>query len=320
MTIKPTVSKFIYSFNYNDYYEGLCSLEVRQVFNQKLKRKHLLSELRIDPSISPFIKSRFEIIRSSNDYSELLEKVKRLEIHSENFKAEYLVLEGDTTDYKERLKKLKDIGYRIEGEPDYIKPKVIYSICFVANTWYFGLLKKHDASWQKHKEKPRLFSNALNMNIAKALVGIASKGDKSRKLLDACCGVGTILLEACMDGFDIEGCDINWKAARNARENLSHYNYTARVHRSDIKDIDKTYDTIIIDLPYNHTTSSDDLVTQNIIQSSAQLTSRLVIVSIEDIKHFIEDVGYEVTDFCTIEKRGKSRFTRSVWVCEKVGN
>jgi tRNA G10 N-methylase Trm11 len=154
------------------------------------------------------------------------------------------------------------------------------------------------------------------MNIAKTLVSIASKENKELSLLDACCGVGTIMLEACIAGFKIEGCDINWKACRNTRQNLAYFNYSAEVYRSDIKDLNLMYDAGIIDLPYNLTTYSDDEITANIIASSAKIASRIVIVSIADICGIITEAGLIIIDYCTVEKSGKGNFARRIWVCE----
>lgn len=317
MTLKTPKHNFIYTFKYDFHHSQLCKLETRQIFDKEEMNKMLFSNIKVDPSISPFIKSRFEIISSSENYSELLLSIKDENLHVEGFKAEYLVLVGDTTPYSERLDQLKDVGYRIEGEPDYNKPSFIYSICKYKNVWYFGLLIKHHTDWHKHKHKPCSFSNSISMTIAKTLVSIASKGNINYKLLDACCGVGTVMLEACCAGFNVEGCDINWKACKHTRENLAHYDYTAKVYRSDIKNLHQKYDAIIIDLPYNLYTLSNDTITLNIIDSTAKLATRIVIVSISDIEAIIKKSGLTITDFCSVEKRGKSKFTRNIWVCEQ---
>ena len=310
-------NNYIYSFRYNYHHSELCKLESKEIFDKEEHNNLLFSDIKVDPSISPFIKSRFEVILSTDDYSQLLENIKEENIHSEGFKAEYLILDGDATGYKERLKQLKDIGYRIEGQPDYYTPTIIYSICYYENTWYFGILTKHNADWQKHNKKPCKFSSSISIEIAKTLVSIASKGVKTNQLLDACCGVGTVMLEACFSGYSIEGCDINWKACKNTRENLAYYNYTARVYHSDIKDFNKKYDAVIIDLPYNLYTHSNDAMTLNIISSVAKLSSRIIIVSISDIEALIKKSGLQVSNFCSIEKRGNSKFTRNIWVCKK---
>ena len=309
--------KYIYTFNYDYNHNDLCKVESKQIFGEEEKNKILFSNIEIDPSISPFIRNRFDIILFSEDYSELLKKIEHKNIHAEGFKAEYLVMDDDATGYGERLNKLKDIGYIIEGEPDYYKPTITYSLCKYNNVWCFGVLIKHNADWQKHKKKPCSFSNSINMDVAKSLVAIATKGNKNNSLLDACCGVGTIMLEACVSGFNVEGCDINFKTVGNTNKNLEYYNYNSYVHYSDIKDLHKKYDAAIIDLPYNLYTYSTDDITFNIIESTAKLTDRIVIVSIADIEDTIKNIGLKITDYCTVEKRGKSKFTRKIWVCEK---
>lgn len=317
MTQETPAYSYIYSFNYNFHHRELCGLESRQIFREEVNNKLLFSNKNVDPSISPFIKSRFEIISSSTVYAELLNKIKEANIHIDDFKVEYLILDGDSTAYKDRLQKLRDIGYQIEGDPDYMAPSIIYSICYYKHTWHFGRLIKNNTHWHKHKTKPFSFSNSINMKIAKALVGIASKGDKNKSLLDACCGVGTVVLEACFSGFNLEGCDINWKAFNYTRKNLAHFNYDAKLHNCDIKDLHKKFDAAIIDLPYNLYSKSNDAISLNIIASAAKLSSRIVIVSIDDIEDLIRKAGLQISDYCTIEKKGNSSFARKLWVCEK---
>jgi tRNA G10 N-methylase Trm11 len=320
LILKTRNHNYLYSFKYDYHHSELCKLESRQLFEVEEKNNLLFSNIKIDPSISPFIKNRLEIISSSENYSELLKNVNKEDIHIEGFKIEYLILDGDPTDFTQRREKLKDVGYCIDGIPDYDTPSITYAICNYQNDWYFGILKKPNADWRKHKKKPHSFSNSISMNIAKTLVSIASIGNKTNELLDACCGVGTVMLEACFSEFKIEGCDINTNACKHTRKNLEHYNYTANVYCSDIKDLDKKYDSIIIDLPYNLYSYSNDSITLNIIESTVKLTERIVIVSISDIEPVIEKLGLKITDSCTVEKRGKSKFTRNIWVCEKKGD
>lgn len=313
----PTKSRHIYTFKYDSHHHELCKLESRHLFNEELKDNLLFSNITVLPSISPFIKNRFQILLNFESYAELINAIKNQNIQEEGFKAEYLVLAGDETNYTERLKKLRDVGMSIEGEPDYYHPSIIYSICHFNNRWYFGVLTKNDTSWHQHKQKPCSFSNSISMYIAKTLVSVASQGVGSRQLLDACCGVGTVMLEACYSQFNIDGCDISSTACEYTKENLAHYNYSAIVFPLDIQGLDKTYDAAIIDLPYNLYAYSDDGITSHIITSTANLTSRIVIVSLSNIQTIIETAGLQIVDFCTVEKRGTSKFTRNIWVCEK---
>ena len=311
------IYKYIYSFNYENNEKELCKLESRYIFNNEEKDKLLFSDKIVEPSSSAFIKRRIEIITFSKDYSVLINSIKKENIHIEGFKVEYLVFEGDTTEYTDRLKRLRDIGYSIEGIHDYYNPTITYALCYYKGTWYFGVLIKNNLDWHKHKQKPYSFSNSISVNIAKALVNIAAKGNKNKKLLDACCGVGTILLEACFAGNDIEGCDINPKICISARENLSYFSYSTDIYNSDIKDISKRYDAAIVDLPYNLFTSATDSDILHIIKSTSEISDRLVIVSTLDIRNIIRNIGFGISDYCSVSKRGKTNFTRKIWVCEK---
>ena len=310
-------NSYIYSFTYDNNESDLCKLESRYIFNKEEKNKLLFSDIKVEPSSSAFIKSRLDIISFSEDYTTLIKEIKKENICIEGFKVEYVVLDGDTTEYPERLKKLKDIGYSIEGNPDYYSPTLTYALCYYNSIWYFGVLFKDNFAWHKHKQKPCSYSNSISMSIAKSLVNIAAKSNKENKLLDACCGVGTIMLEACFAGNNIEGCDINEKICKQVRENLSHFNYTANVYHSDIKDISKRYEAAIIDLPYNLFSYANDNSTSHIIESTAEITDRLVIVSTSDITDLISNSGFRISDCCNVKKMGKTNFTRKIWVCEK---
>ena len=309
-------NKYIYSFRYDTTESMLCKLESRYIFNKEEEHKQLFSNVKIEPSRSAFIKKRLDVISFSTNYAILIDQIIKENIRTDGFKVEYLVLDGDSTRNAERLAKLKDVGYCIDSYPDYHNPTVTYGICTYEDIWYFGVLIKNDFAWQNHKQKPYSYSNSIKQNIAKALVNIAIESKQEVKLLDACCGVGTIMLEACFAGYEIEGCDISWKTCKNARANLSHFNYVGEVHCSDIKNITKLYDAAIIDLPYNLYSQATDDDILHIIKSTSEITNRIVIVSTAEIKNAISRAGLRVVNYCDVSKRGKANFTRRIWVCE----
>lgn len=309
--------KFLYGFSYDKTESELCKLESKNLFENQEKNKLLFSNVKVEPSISAFIKTRLDVILNSKNYDLLIDEIKKKEIHIEGFKVEYIVINGDTTTYPERLSKLKDIGYSIEGDPDYYNPTITYALCYFDHYWYFGVLTKNNYHWKKHKQKPHSYSNSIGINIAKALVNIASGADKAKTIVDACCGAGTIMLEACFAGYNVEGCDVNWKLCKAARLNLAHYNYTAMVYRADVKDVISSYDAAIIDLPYNLLSAATDNDLLHIIRSTVVLSDRLIIVSISDIKNLIEQSGLKIIDQCLVSKKGNTKFARKIWVCEK---
>lgn len=310
-------AKYLYTFNYDRVETDLCKLESRAVFGVEEQNKRLISDIKIEPTISAFIKKRIEIMGYSREFATLLNEIKSKNIKLNDFKVEYVVLPNDDTALEKRKKMLRDLGYCFYGYPNFTSPTSTFGICFHAGYWYFGLVIQTNSDWHKHKKKPRLYSSSISINIAKSLVNIATKADKTKTIIDACCGVGSIMLEACISGYTIEGCDISWKICNDARENLSHFNYTATVYDSDIAEIHKNYDAAIIDLPYSlssHTTEEEIL---HIIQSTARISKRLVIVSTSDISNLLFISGLGVLDKCIVSKRGKVSFSRKIWVCER---
>jgi len=311
------IKKHIYCFGYDKNESALCKLESRTIFKEEEKDKLLFSDTKVNPSSSAFIKKRLDVISFSKEYPSLISQVKEEGICAEGFKVEYVVFDGDTTGYADRLAKLKDIGFSIEGIPDYYSPTITYALCYHEGIWFFGELIKNSFEWHKHKQKPRSYSNSISSSIAKSLVIIAAKANKETLLLDACCGVGTIMLEACFAEYQIEGCDINWKICADARENLAHFSYPAPVYRADVKDISQRYGAAIIDLPYNLLSTVTDTDIIHIIQSAAEITDRLIIVSTSDISGVIHNTGFSIVEHCSVSKKGKRNFARRIWVCEK---
>ncbi len=309
-------SNHLYVFNYSPHEAELCKFEAKYLFTHNIEGKILFSDIKIEPSCSAFIRQRLDIMLVSDDYSGLIDKIKNENLFIEGFKIEYLVLDGDETSYAERLQISRDIGYCIEGNSEYYHPVATYAVCSYKGYWYFAALTKNNADWHKHKQKPYTYSSSIDPVIAKALVNIAAQGNKDKKLIDACCGVGTIVLEACFAGYHIEGCEINKTICGQARENLSHFNYRAGIHHADIKDIRQKYDAAIVDLPYNLFCHADDETLLHIIKSVAKIAQRLVIVSITDISGMISLCGLHLTDHCSIGKMGKTKFARRIWLCE----
>ena len=41
-----------------------------------------------------------------------------------------------------------------------------------------------------------LFSNSLDIRLARTLINIAGENDQTKTMIDPCCGMGTVVLEA----------------------------------------------------------------------------------------------------------------------------
>jgi tRNA G10 N-methylase Trm11 len=132
-------------------------------------------------------------------------------------------------------------------------------------------------------------------------------------IVDPCCGVGTIVIEAASMGLDIKGYEINRKVAASAKENLAFFGVDNAIECSDMHHIQRHFDTSIVDMPYGLFTavSMDEQI--EIIRTARRISDKSVIITFENMEKQITDNGFTVTDRCLASK---GRFTRHITVCE----
>lgn len=309
-------NNYIYNVNYQTNEKELCEIEVRALFDTNLEDKIFFSNKKVDPSISPFLKNRFEIIYKTKTFKEILDLLDANLIESPGFCVKYLDLDTESLRFTEKRELCKEIGLRIWGAPSFDAPKKIFGISKLKEHWYFGVIFETNPTWKIHNSRPYSYSSSLNIVLARVLVNVAGQGDLSKKIIDPCCGVGTVLLEGFYTGHDIQGSDIGIKIAENARENLRHFNYPVNVKTEAIEDINENFDVSIVDLPYGISTKSSELDQMMIIKNAKRISKKVVLVSCTDIRDNILDLGIQITDSCQLLKTENRAFSRYIWVCE----
>jgi tRNA G10 N-methylase Trm11 len=194
------------------------------------------------------------------------------------------------------------------GDFSLYNPKIEFAITVFENNWYFGELKKNDISWQKHLDKPENFSNSLPIRVAKSIVNIATSGDSKVKLVDPCCGVGTVLLEAFNLGYTIDGYDISHRNVEHTKENIKYYNYDISCIQCDIKNIKEHYDAAIIDLPYDLYAKISYQQQYAILKNSYNICDKLVLVTNSDNRKELEEIGYKNIEMSYVIKQQFKRY------------
>lgn len=309
------MKKYLYLINYPTYEKEIALLEIRRVFGLTTDLKSFISEKSISPSDSAFIKSRLHIIYEKEDFDEIILELEKNPIREDFFKVEYM--RGVSTDisYEERLSKVKEISLKIIGEPKMSAPNVLYGLAYFDKKWIFGIYEKNSFLWNNHIDKPFSYSQSIGVKLAKALLNIATCGDKSKKIVDTCSGVGTIVLEALFMNLDISAYEINPIIAKDANNNLIHYNYKPIVKNMDMHSIIEKYNISILDLPYgifSHITKSEQ---QNLISKTFEISDTLILVTFEDLEQMAIEAGFKIVDKCIVPK---GKFKRHIFVCEKL--
>lgn len=304
---------FLYFINYQDNERELCKMEMRCLFNREINEKYFFSDIDINVSKSPFIKSKIKIIYSDESLDRMVRKIKEDNLSYDDFKVSYVKSEQGDVQYEDRLEATRKIGFVVNGYPDMHKPRNPLAVTKINGLWIFGEYERNDFKWQKHNDKPYSYSNALGLRMARALVNIAMKDNEEGTLIDPCCGVGTVVIEALDLGIKVKGCEISKQIAYNARENVEFLGYLRdTIVCYDMHKIKDKYDSAIIDIPYGLFSPVTLEEQKAIIHTARNICEKMVIVTFEDMEKFIVEAGFSVIDKCVVPK---GNFKRHILVC-----
>ncbi|QQP14936.1 RNA methyltransferase [Lysinibacillus agricola] len=292
-------------------------MEMRSFFSFDSPSNYIISNIKIDPSRSPFIQDRLEVLYEENSIDNIKKLVKDLEVNEATFKVVCLNnMEIDETKkipQSERRLLEREIGLCIEGEPDLNHPEIIFGVILIDGKWYFGKHMKSVSIWLKHLHKPHSYSTALSTRVARTVANIAVPQPQNIRAIDPCCGIGTVVIEALSMGINIEGRDINYNVCQGSRKNITYFGLTGNIILGPISEVKEHYDVAIIDLPYNlftHTSTEDQF---NILKHARRIADKVVVVTIETIDDMIEDAGFVIADRCIAKKQS---FLRQILLCE----
>nr|WP_209464785.1 methyltransferase domain-containing protein [Virgibacillus natechei] len=292
---------------------------MRSFFGKESKTKVLESTVEVDPTRSPFIKERLHVLYEEEKFQDLVNRVKDLQLTRETFKVTYVQNMGLANMEKEGFEKRrtveKEVGLHVNGEPDLDNPNRLFGVMHVNGRWLFGDYAKSEPVWFQHKKKPHVYSTALSTRVARAVVNIAVPNSSGMKVIDPCCGIGTVLVEAQSMGIDIVGSDRNPLVLNGARENIAHFGLTGEVNLADIRDITSDYDVAIIDLPYNLCSVITHEEQLEMLQRARKFAKKVVMVTVEPIDEILNTAGFEIVDRAVIKKK-LFTLTREVIVCE----
>lgn len=305
--------KYFYSINYPTFEKELCRMEMRSLFNENPSEKYVFSDIYINISRSPFIKESISIVYEENSLEKIVDNIKEDKLSYDDFKVCYIKLENGDIDYKERLESVSKIGFVIIGESQMHNPKITLAITKVHGRWIFGKYKRNNYEWHIHDKKPYSYSNSLSLRVARALVNVGIKNNFDCKLIDPCCGVGTVVIEAISMGINVVGFEINRNIAENARRNLEFFGYKDVITNEDMNNIEGKYDVAIIDLPYGLFTPTTLDEQKAIIKTARRISKKLVIVTFENMDNLITEAGFNIIDKCCVSK---GKFKRYVSACE----
>ncbi|MFX3651089.1 MAG: TRM11 family methyltransferase [Paenibacillus sp.] len=317
--IYATSGKYLYTFACHENERELCMLELNILLEPSSEFRmdmgaYVRSERCIPPGRSPFIHGRLDVIGEGDTVADLLPLAKDIQLLPEETFKVICLKEGDhAPDYAQSRQLEKEVGMCIQGKAQMKQPKVTFGLIRTGEKWILGQWTEADRSWQIHRQKPQNYSTGFGITLARTLVNIAVPNVENHRLLDPCCGMGTVVIEALSMGIDARGNDLNPLAVRGARINLPHYGYDSdRITLGDMNELQDLYDAAILDMPYNLCSVLPDAEQRAMLESLRRLTKRAVIVSTEWVEEHLLEAGWTVKDYRTVNK---GTFIRHIWLC-----
>ncbi|WP_458125657.1 TRM11 family SAM-dependent methyltransferase [Paenibacillus sp. Z3-2] len=315
----PTYGNHLYTFACHENERELCTLELNTLLEPSSGIRsdggsYVWSDINIPPGRSPFIHGRLDVIGEGDTVNDLLPFAKDIQLFPEETFKVVCLKEGDhAPDYAQSRQLEKEVGMCIKGKAQMKQPKVTFGLIRTGEKWILGQWTEADRSWQIHRQKPQNYSTGFGITLARSLVNIAVPRIENHRLLDPCCGMGTVVIEALSMGIDAKGNDLNPLAVRGARINLPHYGYDSdRITQGDMNELEGLYDAVILDMPYNLCSVLPNDEQRAMLASLRRLANRAVVVSTEWVEGHLLEAGWAVREYRTVQK---GTFIRHIWLC-----
>lgn len=307
-------SQYIYFYNTKENEEELCNLELRTLLGEVPRDNYFMTNDNLDISRSIYLRFKIEILYSSESLEELSEKMIEDKASYNQYKI-YFIKTPNCIPFKERLAALRLIGFAIEGTYAMTHPLSEFALIQFEDKWYFGSYLRNEDPWQNRKHKPHNYSHAFDVKLAKTIINIAIGNNFDLKVVDPCCGIGTVVIEGKMLGVDITGYELNPIIAKHCNENLEHFELLGDIHNQDMHQITDHYDVAILDIPYGHFSKITVEEQISLICKARDIATKIILISMEEITPLIQANSLIIQERCAIIKT--NAFRRYLYVCSK---
>ena len=306
------IDLYLYLLNRPSNHEELAHLECLMLTGAKTEKCYAISNNYIDIRNSAFLDICVDIFFTEEKLDILYERIRSLNFDEENYRVKFINIDIHI-DFSTRKALERHISDIFTGAPDLINPDSEFIITNLEGKWLFGKTQGYaENRWLKFNKKPHTFCNSLSSRMSRALVNIAVQNHKGLKLLDPCCGMGSIILEALDMGIDAYGFDINRTVVRSAKKNLQHFGFEDRILLKDASTIEGCYDVSIVDLPYAIMSTIDKDEYYDILGNLRKVCDKSIILCGEDISDVISHCGFNIENSCKVKK---GNLTRHISVC-----
>ncbi len=202
----------------------------------------------------------------------------------------------------------------IAGGPNLDEPKERF-LAFVTGegVWFGRALERGEPEWQRFAEKLHDCSSALPSQAARAICNLFVRGGE--RVVDPCCGSGTLLIHAASLGAHVTGFDINQKMMWATNKNLAHFGFGPAATVGDAALVAGAFDVLLANVPYGKMSATSDEAVAGMVSNMVRLAPRGAIIATEDLSGIIEAAGGTVREVLRLVKFS---VTRRIFVYERI--
>jgi len=263
-----------------------------------------------DVSRGAYVKKCIEIMFEANDIEELLAKVESAQLYQEGFRVS--VVKRPPNLELDSMEICQKVGALIGGKPNLDYPTLTYLVVVSPNELFFGkMMSESDVAWKLHSNKPYLNSSSLPARLARTIVNLVA--EPSDSLIDPCCGMGTIIIEAAQMGIHVAGYDINEQMVILAKKNFEYFGLSGKIEYGDAREVSGRYDVLTTDLPYGINTQADQQLYRDIMRNAKSLAPKIAVVAAKEITCLLQDLSIEVGQ---VIPAFKSNFKRYIHIAK----
>ena len=253
----------------------------------------------VDVSRGAYLTSCSEIRFETSSLTELCAHIKSIGLHADEFRVS--VVKKPRNLKLNAMALARDIGSAIGGRANLSAPKVTFLTVVTNEKMWFGrLLSESQRVWLAHNQRPYVTSSSLPARLAHVLVNlVASPGER---LLDPCCGTGTIVLAAAQSGMAAVGYDLNPRMVGATTKNLQHFGLSADISLADARQIGGQFDAVATDLPYGINLVKDTAEEREILSNLQGLAPKAAFIALRDLRGLLTDLGYRIEQVLPVPK------------------
>jgi tRNA G10 N-methylase Trm11 len=272
--------------------------------DQRLVKSHT----QVDLDRTAYLSRGLELLAHADDVETAAERLAELHIDADGFAVEVIRVPRGLAISRREI--AHGLGWVIGGRPNLAAPTHRFlAVATEAGIWFGRDLGTPEPAWQRFVNKPHDFSSALPAQMARAVCNLVVRpGDR---VVDPCCGTGSLLIHAASMGADVVGFDVNPKMVGAANKNLRHFGFEPSVERADATELGGGYDVALANLPYGNMSATTAAKTEAMVQAVTRLAPRGVLISDRDLRGLIESAGATVAQTARVRKLSMAR-----WIME----